>query len=115
MIRCAFAWADTAGLGIIWNKLRVCCFLLPVSMDIELAVETYHEGLFAFALSLAGNRDDACELTQETFCRFAGKGHQLRDQAKMKAWLFTTLYRVFLGWKRRESACRISRCPPWGR
>jgi len=72
-------------------------------MDIELAVETYHEGLFAFALSLAGNRDDACELTQETFCRFAGKGHQLRDQAKIKAWLFTTLYRVFLGWKRRES------------
>ncbi len=72
-------------------------------MDIELAVETYHEGLFAFALSLAGNRDDACELTQETFCRFAGKGHQLRDQGKVKTWLFTTLYRVFLGWKRRES------------
>jgi RNA polymerase sigma factor (sigma-70 family) len=72
-------------------------------MDIELAVETYHEGLFAFALSLAGNRDDACELTQEAFCRFASKGHQLRDQAKVKTWLFTTLYREFLGWKRRET------------
>lgn len=60
MIRCAFVQAGTAGLGIIWNKLRVWCFLLPVSVDIELAVEAYHEGLFAFALSLAGNRDDAC-------------------------------------------------------
>ena len=69
----------------------------------ELTVETYHEGLFAFALSLAGNRDDACELTQETFCRFASKGYQLRDLARVKTWLFTTLYRVFLGWKRRES------------
>ena len=72
-------------------------------MDIELVVETYHEGLFAFALSLAGNRDDACELTQETFCRFASKGHQLRERDKVKTWLFTTLYRLFLGWKRRES------------
>jgi len=72
-------------------------------MDMDLTVETYYEGLFAFGLSLAGNRDDACELTQETFCRFASKGHQLRDPAKVKTWLFTTLYRVFLGWKRREN------------
>lgn len=69
----------------------------------ESVVETHYEGLFAFALSLAGNRDDACELTQETFCRFASKGHQIRDRAKVKTWLFTTLYRVFLGWKRRET------------
>ena len=74
-----------------------------MSTDIEPQVETHYEGLFAFALSLAGNRDDACELTQETFCRFASKGHQLRDRAKVKTWLFTTLHRVFLGWKRRET------------
>jgi RNA polymerase sigma-70 factor (ECF subfamily) len=72
-------------------------------MDMETTVENFYEGLFAFALSLAGNRDDAGELTQETFCRFASKGHQLRDPAKVKTWLFTTLYRVFLGWKRRET------------
>ena len=69
----------------------------------ETTVETHYAGLFAFALSLAGNRDDACELTQEAFCRFASKGHQIRDRAKIKTWLFTTLYRVFLGWKRRET------------
>ena len=69
----------------------------------ETTVEAHYQGLFAFALSLAGNRDDACELTQEAFCRFASKGHQLRDRAKVKTWLFTTLYRVFLGWKRRET------------
>ena len=52
----------------------------------ETAVEAHYEGLFTFALSLAGNRDDACELTQETFCRFAGKGQQIRDRAKT-TWL----------------------------
>jgi RNA polymerase sigma-70 factor (ECF subfamily) len=74
-----------------------------VDTDLETIVEAHHQGLFAFALSLAGNRDDACELTQEAFCRFASKGHQLRDRARAKSWLFTTLYRIYLGWKRRES------------
>lgn len=74
-----------------------------MNADLDAIVEAHHQGLFAFALSLAGNRDDACELTQETFCRFASKGHQLRDRAKLKSWLFTTLYRVYLGWKRRDT------------
>jgi RNA polymerase sigma-70 factor, ECF subfamily len=74
-----------------------------VNTDADTLVEAHYEGLFAFALSLAGSRDDACELTQETFCRFATKGHQLRDKAKVKSWLFTTLYRVYLGWKRSDS------------
>ena len=71
-------------------------------MDADTLVEAHYEGLFAFALSLTGSRDDACELTQEAFCRWATKGHQLRDRAKVKSWLFTTLYRVYIGWKRSE-------------
>ena len=74
-----------------------------MNADLDAIVEAHHPGLFAFALSLAGNRDDACELTQETFCRFASKGHQFRDRTKVKSWLFTTLYRVYLGWKRRDT------------
>lgn len=74
-----------------------------MNTDADTLVEAHYEGLFAFALSLAGSRDDACELTQETFCRFATKGHQLRDKAKVKTWLFTTLYRVYLGWKRSDA------------
>ena len=27
----------------------------------------------------------------------------MRDTAKVKSWLFTTLYRVFIGWKRRQT------------
>ena len=71
--------------------------------DLDAIVEAHYQGLFAFALSLAGNRDDACKLIQEAFCRFASKGHQLRNRAKAKSWLFTTLYRVYLGWKRRDT------------
>jgi RNA polymerase sigma factor (sigma-70 family) len=71
--------------------------------DYEQAVAAYYEALYAFGYSLAGNEDDACELTQETYCRFLTKGGQLRDPSKIKSWLFTTLYRVFLGWKDRRA------------
>jgi len=71
--------------------------------DYEQAVAAYYEALYAFGYSLAGNEDDAGELTQETYCRLLTKGGQLRDPSKIKSWLFTTLYRVFLGWKDRRA------------
>ncbi|MGH7956737.1 MAG: RNA polymerase sigma factor, partial [Opitutaceae bacterium] len=71
-------------------------------MDYEQAVALYHEDLHRFAFSLTRNPDDARDLTQESYCRFLTKSGQLRDSTKVKSWLFTTLYRVFLGWKRRE-------------
>ena len=72
-------------------------------MDYERVVTSFYEGLYGFAYSLAGNKDDACELTQETFARLLAKGGQVRDHSKIKAWLFTTLYRIYIGWKRRET------------
>jgi len=71
--------------------------------DFENAVNSFYEGLYRFAYSLAGNSDDAFELTQETFARFLARHGQIRDSGKTKAWLSTTLYRTFLGWKRRET------------
>ncbi len=71
--------------------------------DYECAVSSYYEGLYRFAHSLSGSADDASELTQETFAQLAVKSGQLRDPSRVKSWLFTTLYRMFLGWKRRET------------
>ncbi len=72
-------------------------------LDYEQAVALYHEDLYRFAFSLAGNADGAGELTQESYCRLLSKGSQLRDASKVKSWLFTTLYRVFLGQKRHSN------------
>lgn len=72
-------------------------------LDYEQIVAAYHEPLYRFAFSLAGNPDDASELTQETYVRLLTKGRQLRDRSKVKTWLFTTLYRIFLGWKRHTN------------
>lgn len=69
-------------------------------MDFNELVETHYRGLFQFALSLARSEADAADLTQETFLRWAQKGSQLRDATKVKSWLYTTLYRQFLGRQR---------------
>lgn len=70
--------------------------------DFTQLVDAYYSPLFRFALSLTRRESDACDLTQQTFYVWATKGSALRDAAKAKAWLFTTLYREFLRTRRRE-------------
>jgi RNA polymerase sigma factor (sigma-70 family) len=65
-------------------------------------VDSYYESLYRFALSLTRREADACDITQQTFYRWATKGSQLRDKSKVKSWLFTTLHREFLAIRRHE-------------
>ncbi|MEH6532322.1 MAG: RNA polymerase sigma factor [Photobacterium frigidiphilum] len=69
-------------------------------LDFELLVDRYYEILYRFAFSLVHSESEAYDLTQQTFCIWIEKGHQLRDPAKVKTWLFTTLNREFLKTKR---------------
>jgi len=73
------------------------------SLDFESVVARYYEPLYQFAFSLTRTEADASDLTQQTFYVWATKGHQLRDASKVKTWLFTTLHRVFLESRRRET------------
>lgn len=75
-------------------------------------VDAHYTALHRFALSLARNATDAGDLVQQTFFIWATKGDALRDAAKAKSWLFTTLYREFLRSRRRsERATSIEDLP----
>jgi RNA polymerase sigma-70 factor (ECF subfamily) len=71
--------------------------------DFPQLVEAHYVPLYRFALSLVRSPADAADLTQQTFFVWATKGDSLRDGAKAKSWLFTTLYREFLRTRRRDS------------
>jgi RNA polymerase sigma-70 factor (ECF subfamily) len=68
---------------------------------LEELVDQYYAALYRFAVSLCGSESDASDLVQETFYIFSTKGHQLNDTSKAKSWLFTTLFRLFTGGRRR--------------
>src|SRR5438093_12777116 len=71
--------------------------------DFESLVAQHYEPLYQFAFSLTRSEAEACDLTQQTFYVWATKGHQLREPAKVKTWLFTTLHREFLESRRRQT------------
>src|SRR5438046_272989 len=79
---------------------------MTAQLGFEDLVNRYYATLYQFAFSLTQAEADACDLTQQTFYLWATKGHQLRDPAKVKTWLFTTLHRQFL-----ESRRRLTRFP----
>jgi len=72
-----------------------------VELDFDSIVDQFYAPLYRFAMSLSRAEDDAADLVQETFLTWAEKGHQLREPAKIKSWLFPTLHRLFLAGQRR--------------
>lgn len=72
------------------------------ALDFEELVEVFYVPLYRFALSLSRDEFEAADLTQQTFLLWASKGHQLREQSKVKTWLFTSLYREFLRGERKR-------------
>jgi RNA polymerase sigma-70 factor (ECF subfamily) len=74
---------------------------MPSEMFTQL-VDAHYTPLYRFALSLTKSPSDAGDLTQQTFFIWAKQGHALREEAKAKSWLFTTLYREFLRVRRRS-------------
>jgi RNA polymerase sigma-70 factor, ECF subfamily len=76
---------------------------MAVNLDFEDLVNRFYQPLYKFALSLTGGEADACDLTQQTFYVGEKKIGQLRDPAKIKTWLFTTMHRQFLNWQRHHT------------
>jgi RNA polymerase sigma-70 factor (ECF subfamily) len=66
------------------------------ALEFQSLVASYYRSLYRFAYNLTRTETDAGDLTQQTFYLWATRGHQLQDDSKVKAWLFTTLYREFL-------------------
>lgn len=68
----------------------------------EQIVDSHYQGLYRFALSMCRREATAQDLVQQTFLQWAKKGHTLRDASRVKTWLFTTIYREWLGIARHE-------------
>jgi RNA polymerase sigma factor (sigma-70 family) len=64
-------------------------------------VDNFYGPLYQFAVRLTKSESDAADLVQQTFCALIQHLHQIRDQSRIKCWLFITLRRKFLTEVRR--------------
>jgi RNA polymerase sigma factor (sigma-70 family) len=65
-------------------------------LELEDVFRAYQQAVFAYFLRVVGNRQDAEELTQETFVRACGAALRFRGDAKVSTWLFGIARRVLL-------------------
>lgn len=57
--------------------------------------------LNSFALSLTSNKDDAADLTQETFLKVLDNEEKFVDNTNFKGWVFTIMRNIFINNYRR--------------
>ncbi len=64
--------------------------------EMDATVERHYASLYRYALGLSANPSTASDLTQETFYLWVRHREEILDPDKVRSWLFTTLYRLFL-------------------
>ncbi|MCG8528947.1 MAG: RNA polymerase sigma factor [Opitutales bacterium] len=84
------------GIGTTVNRHRTTHMV-----DFEQTARTNYQRLYAFALQLTRNPSDAEDLTQHAFYRLAVHIQNLKEENKVKSWLYSTLYRKFIDQRRR--------------
>jgi RNA polymerase sigma-70 factor (ECF subfamily) len=65
-------------------------------VELEDVFRAHQQAVFAYFLRVVGNRQDAEELTQETFVRACGAAIRFRGDSKVSTWLFGIARRVLL-------------------
>ncbi len=75
---------------------------MAAAPNFQQLISDHYVGLHRFAQSLCRREGLAEDLVQQTFLQWARKGHTLREVDRAKTWLYTTLYREWLGIARRE-------------
>ncbi len=69
-------------------------------MNFDLIVSDYYEAIYTFAYHLSRSREDAEDITQDTFLRAQRNLHQLKSPGLAKHWLYKIARNVFYDRKR---------------
>lgn len=79
-----------------------------VAADFDREALRHLDALYAFALRLTRERDDAEDLVSDTVLRAFERWHQFQAGTNSRAWLFTILYHTFVSLRRRVRARETS-------
>lgn len=75
----------------------------------EEVARCHYDDLFRFCRSLVFTDEDAMDLTQNAFLKFARKAEGLHERQRVKSWLFRVAYREFVdGYRHRKRFPKLS-------
>lgn len=76
-------------------------------MDFVRVFEDYHKYIYAYAYKLTNGKQQAEDLTQETFLKAYQKMHQLRDNDSVRFWLRRICFNTYLMQLRKQNHLEI--------
>ena len=77
------------------------------SFRIESIYETYHRDVYHFALYFTNSKQDAEDITQETFIKAIRNMHQLTDNGKEKSWILAIARNTAIDLIRKQKRIRL--------
>lgn len=72
------------------------------AMDAAQLVAEHHQAVYRYAFRLTGSVADAEDLTQQVFLTAHQKGGQIRNEERVRSWLFAVLRNCFLKAKQKR-------------
>src|SRR3972149_8761393 len=76
------------------------------SKALTILVDKYKDIAYNLALSIVKNREDAKDITQDSFLKVLENINRFRNDSKFSTWLYRIVYNQSVGFVKRES--RIS-------
>ena len=76
-------------------------------------LKIYYADIYSYLRRLCGNRQDAEDLTQQTFLKVWSSLNGFAGRSKFSTWLYRIAHNTFLDWLRRNIAGTQSRPDQW--
>lgn len=73
---------------------------MSAKLEIEDLVETHYDAVFRFLWQLTRHRENAEDLTQQTFLKAQSRLSSFRGESSVRTWLHAIAYREFTTWRR---------------
>ena len=76
-------------------------------------LEIYHRDIFAYLRRLCGNRQDAEDLTQQTFLKVWSSLDRFAGRSEFSTWLYRIAHNTYIDWRRQGPGGARDYPDPW--
>jgi RNA polymerase sigma-70 factor (ECF subfamily) len=76
-------------------------------------LKIYYADIYSYLRRLCGSKQDAEDLTQQTFLKVWSSLNGFAGRSKFSTWLYRIAYNTYIDWQRRNVRCTQGRTVQW--